>query len=74
MKKHRTIEELEKYLSDFDNLSETGHFQEIEIKDYVFHHKEMTLKEFLSKGRETDMGHGTAFHDCMVEVSKIGGE
>jgi len=26
---------------------------------------------FLSKGRETDMGHGTAFHDCMVEVSKI---
>ena len=27
---------------------------------------------FLSKGRETDMGHGTAFHDCMVEVEKIG--
>ena len=25
----------------------------------------------LSKGRETDMGHGTAFHDNMVEVKKI---
>jgi len=25
----------------------------------------------LSKGRETDMGHGSAFHDNMVEVSKI---
>lgn len=24
----------------------------------------------LSKGRETDMGHGTAFHDNMVEVEK----
>ena len=22
----------------------------------------------LSKGRETDMGYGTAFHDCLVEV------
>ncbi len=26
---------------------------------------------FLSKGRETDMGHGTAFHDNMVEVVKL---
>ncbi|MCF8369767.1 MAG: molybdopterin-dependent oxidoreductase [Bacteroidales bacterium] len=25
----------------------------------------------LSKGRETDMGHGTAFHDCCVEVERI---
>jgi anaerobic selenocysteine-containing dehydrogenase len=25
---------------------------------------------FLSKGRETDMGHGTAFHNNMVEVRK----
>jgi len=25
----------------------------------------------LSKGRETDMGHGTAFHDCLVELQKI---
>lgn len=27
---------------------------------------------FLSKGRETDMGHGTAFHDTMVEIIKVG--
>lgn len=27
----------------------------------------------LSKGRETDMGHGTAFHDCLVEVEKTVG-
>jgi anaerobic selenocysteine-containing dehydrogenase len=27
----------------------------------------------LSKGRETDMGHGTAFHDCFVEVGKVNG-
>lgn len=26
----------------------------------------------LSKGRETDMGYGTAFHDCLVEVEKVG--
>lgn len=26
---------------------------------------------FLSQGRETDMGHGTAFHDNLVEVEKI---
>ena len=26
---------------------------------------------FLSKGRETDMGHGTAFHDNMVEIRKL---
>ena len=25
----------------------------------------------LSKGRETDMGHGTAFHDCLVEVENL---
>jgi anaerobic selenocysteine-containing dehydrogenase len=26
---------------------------------------------FLSRGRETDMGHGAAFHDNLVEVEKI---
>jgi anaerobic selenocysteine-containing dehydrogenase len=26
---------------------------------------------FLSKGRETDMGHGTAFHDNLVQAEKI---
>jgi anaerobic selenocysteine-containing dehydrogenase len=28
----------------------------------------------LSKGRETDMGYGTAFHDCLVEVEKVDGK
>jgi anaerobic selenocysteine-containing dehydrogenase len=28
---------------------------------------------FLSLGRETDMGHGAAFHDNMVEVEKVRG-
>lgn len=27
---------------------------------------------FLSKGRETDMGHGAAFHDNLVKVAKVG--
>jgi anaerobic selenocysteine-containing dehydrogenase len=27
---------------------------------------------FLSCGRETDMGHGAAFHDNCVEVKKVG--
>ncbi len=26
---------------------------------------------FLSKGRETDMGHGTAFHDNMVDIKSL---
>jgi anaerobic selenocysteine-containing dehydrogenase len=28
---------------------------------------------FLSLGRETDMGHGAAFHDNMVELEKVRG-
>ena len=28
---------------------------------------------FLSKGRETDMGYGTAFHDNKVEIKKLNG-
>lgn len=31
---------------------------------------EGTCPNILSKGRETDMGHGAAFHDNMVEVEK----
>ncbi len=33
--------------------------------------KEGGSPNLLSKGRETDMGHGTAFHDNMVEVEKV---
>ncbi len=46
------IKELEQYLSDFDNLKDTDHFPEIKIQDYVHYHKEMSLEEFLMKGRE----------------------
>lgn len=34
-------------------------------------HQEGACPNTLSKGRETDMGHGSAFHDCMVSFEKI---
>ena len=46
------IEKAEKYLSDFDNLKETGHFPKIDIKDFTYYHKDLTLEEFLCLGRE----------------------
>jgi len=47
------LKELERYLSDLDNLIETNHFHPNQsVKDYTFHHKNMTLKEFVEKGRE----------------------
>ena len=33
-------------------------------------HEEGSCPNVLSKGRETDMGHGTAFHDNMVDFEK----
>ena len=33
-------------------------------------HQEKSCPNALSKGRETDMGHGTAFHDNMVNYEK----
>ena len=44
--------EIEHYLSDLDNLLETGHFPKSIVKDYVFYHKDLNLKEFIQKGRE----------------------
>jgi anaerobic selenocysteine-containing dehydrogenase len=29
---------------------------------------------FCSRGRETDMGHGAAFHDNLVEIEPVRGE
>ena len=46
------IKEIEQYLSDLDNLIETGHFKKESVKDYTFFHKDLTLKEFIQKGRE----------------------
>jgi anaerobic selenocysteine-containing dehydrogenase len=34
-------------------------------------HQEGSCPNALSKGRETDMGHGTAFHDNMVDYEKL---
>lgn len=34
-------------------------------------HEEGACPNILSKGRETDMGHGTAFHDNMVNYEKL---
>jgi len=34
-------------------------------------HEEGACPNILSKGRETDMGHGTAFHDNMVDYEKL---
>ena len=34
-------------------------------------HEEGACPNTLSKGRETDMGHGTAFHDNMVNYEKV---
>jgi hypothetical protein len=45
-------DELEKYLNDLDNLIDTGHFPKESVKDYTFHHKNLTLDEFVKKGRE----------------------
>lgn len=44
--------EIENYLSDLDNLIDCGHFEEDEIKDFTFYHKEMNKKDFVIKGRE----------------------
>jgi anaerobic selenocysteine-containing dehydrogenase len=34
-------------------------------------HQEGACPNILSKGRETDMGHGTAFHDNRVDFEKV---
>jgi hypothetical protein len=46
------MDEIEKYLDDLDNLLDTGWFPKDSVKDCVFYHKDMTLYEFVSKGRE----------------------
>ena len=51
-KKSKLYKEIEQYLNDLDNLIDTGHFPKESVKDYTFHHKDLTLKEFVMKGRE----------------------
>lgn len=55
LKNDYSREEIEKYLSDWDNLADTGWFNNPnnDISDYTFHHKNYSnLRDFLSKGRE----------------------
>ena len=47
-----TVKEIKEWLSDFDNLYDTGHFIDVNIDEYVFYHKGKKLKQFLSIGRE----------------------
>ena len=52
--KNKLQKQIEDYLSDFDNLigcSQIGSNDAI-VTDYVYHHKGMTTKDFLLKGRE----------------------
>ena len=44
--------EMEKFLSDFDNLIECKVIKNEEISDFTHYHKGMNLYEFLAKGRE----------------------
>ena len=47
-----TTREMDQWIDDFDNLFESGHFDNQEIKDHVFYHNEMDMKQFLARGRE----------------------
>lgn len=46
------IKEVKQYLDDLDNLIETGHFPKKSVRGFTFYHKDLTLKEFVQKGRE----------------------
>ena len=46
------IKDLENYLNDLDNLIDTGWFPKDSVKECVFYHKDLTLRDFVSKGRE----------------------
>ena len=46
------VNEIDQYLNDLDNLIDIGHFSNDSVRDYTFHHKEMGVKQFISKGRE----------------------
>jgi hypothetical protein len=46
------IKDLENYLNDLDNLIDTGWFPKDSVKEFTFYHKDLTLREFVSQGRE----------------------
>lgn len=45
------MKEIENYLDDLDNLIDTGHFSNDLVTDHTHHHKEMSLRNFIVKGR-----------------------
>jgi antitoxin component YwqK of YwqJK toxin-antitoxin module len=52
MESNNKIKELENYLDDMDNLIDTGWFKDESIKYWAYYHNDMSLREFVSKGRE----------------------
>lgn len=52
MEKGKRIKEIERYLDDLDNLIETDNFKDVNMEYYTFDHKDMTIKDFILKGRE----------------------
>lgn len=45
-------EEIERWLYNFDNLIDCNQIPKNDVSDYVFYHKQITLDNFLSIGRE----------------------
>lgn len=52
LKMEQKIKDLENYLNDLDNLIDTGWFPKDSVKECTFYHKDLTLRDFVSKGRE----------------------
>ena len=52
IKMEQKIKDLENYLNDLDNLIDTGWFPKDSVKESTFYHKDLTLSDFVSKGRE----------------------
>ncbi len=50
--KSKLKKELKNYLNDLDNVIDTGHFPTENIEHFVFHHKDLNLRDFVAKGRE----------------------
>jgi len=48
----KKIKDLENYLNDLDNLIDTGWFPKDSVKECTFYHKDLTLRDFVQKGRE----------------------
>ena len=52
MATYKKKSQLEKYIDDLDNLINTGWLSNEDISEFTFYHKGMTLKQFISKGRQ----------------------